>query len=406
MNIGFVSTRFSGTDGVSLESQKWADALERLGHKCFWFSGLSDRLPKCSMVVPEAFFEHPTIRMINNAVWNVDAIPTSIVESIEEISKYLEANINDFCRRFEIDLLISQNALTIPMNLPLGLALTNHIESSGIPTVAHHHDFYWERRRFTGNGVLPYLEKAFPPSLDSITHVVINSEAGRQLDDRLKLSSILVPNVMDFETTPEISFASSVIKSELGFANEDILFLQPTRVVPRKGIEHSIELVARLEDPHIKLVISHESGDEGHDYRDSLIALAKARQVDLRLIGDPVESSRKPPFTLEELYRVADFITYPSLYEGFGNALLETVFFRKLALVNRYPVFIDDIEHLGLNFVTMDGEVTNETVKQVRQLLADPARISAAVDHNFEVAKRHFAFNRITDPLSLLLSSV
>ena len=127
MNIGFVSTRFSGTDGVSLESQKWADALERLGHKCFWFSGLSDRLPKCSMVVPEAFFEHPTIRMINNAVWNVDAIPTSIVESIEEISKYLEANINDFCRRFEIDLLISQNALTIPMNLPLGLLSLIHI---------------------------------------------------------------------------------------------------------------------------------------------------------------------------------------------------------------------------------------------------------------------------------------
>ncbi len=406
MNIGFVSTRFSGTDGVSLEAQKWADALERLGHECFWFSGLSDRPPESSMVVPEAFFEHPGIQAINDAVWNVDTIPTSIADSIAENSKHLKTNLDDFCRRFEIDLLIPQNALTIPMNLPLGLALTDHIESSGIPTVAHHHDFYWERKRFTGNGVLPYLEKAFPPASDSITHVVINSEAGRQLDDRLKLDSILVPNVMDFETTPEGTLASSAIKSELGFAKEDILFLQPTRVVPRKGIEHSIELVARLEDPHIKLIISHESGDEGHDYLDSLIALAKSRQVDLRLIGDLVGSSNQTPFTLDELYQVADFVTYPSLYEGFGNALLETVYFRKLALVNRYSVFIDDIEPLGFDFVTMNGEVTNETVEQVRQLLADPARISAAIDHNFEVARRHFGFNRITDSLSPILLSI
>jgi len=28
-NIGFISTRIAGTDGVSLEIQKWADVLER-----------------------------------------------------------------------------------------------------------------------------------------------------------------------------------------------------------------------------------------------------------------------------------------------------------------------------------------------------------------------------------------
>ena len=30
--IGFISTRFAGTDGVSLETQKWATIFERLGH--------------------------------------------------------------------------------------------------------------------------------------------------------------------------------------------------------------------------------------------------------------------------------------------------------------------------------------------------------------------------------------
>jgi hypothetical protein len=38
-NIGFVSTRFAGNDGVSLEAAKWAEVLEASGHRCYWFAG-------------------------------------------------------------------------------------------------------------------------------------------------------------------------------------------------------------------------------------------------------------------------------------------------------------------------------------------------------------------------------
>ena len=62
LNIGFVSFRFEGTDGVSLETDKWALILEEMGHRCFYFSGLSDRPENSSMVVPEAYFRHPEIR--------------------------------------------------------------------------------------------------------------------------------------------------------------------------------------------------------------------------------------------------------------------------------------------------------------------------------------------------------
>ena len=43
-NIGFVSTRFAGTDGVSLESSKWAKVFEDNGFSCFWFAGEEDRM--------------------------------------------------------------------------------------------------------------------------------------------------------------------------------------------------------------------------------------------------------------------------------------------------------------------------------------------------------------------------
>ncbi|MEA1948403.1 MAG: hypothetical protein U9N83_13995 [Thermodesulfobacteriota bacterium] len=50
-NIGFISTRFAGTDGVSLEACKWAQVLEKNGSRCFWFAGELDRDPGKSFLV-------------------------------------------------------------------------------------------------------------------------------------------------------------------------------------------------------------------------------------------------------------------------------------------------------------------------------------------------------------------
>jgi hypothetical protein len=42
-NIGFVSTRFAGSDAVSLESSKRAEVFEDNGFSCFWFAGEVER---------------------------------------------------------------------------------------------------------------------------------------------------------------------------------------------------------------------------------------------------------------------------------------------------------------------------------------------------------------------------
>ena len=49
----------------------------------------------------------------------------------------------------------------------------------------------------------------------------------------------------------------------------------PTRIVPRKGIEHTIKLVGLLKDPRFKVVISHDAGDEGFEYQHILQEMAQ-----------------------------------------------------------------------------------------------------------------------------------
>ena len=57
-NIGFISTRFAGTDGVTLESGKWAEVLEASGHKCFWLAGELNKDSEKGILVEEAHFRH------------------------------------------------------------------------------------------------------------------------------------------------------------------------------------------------------------------------------------------------------------------------------------------------------------------------------------------------------------
>ena len=359
-NIGFVSTRFAGTDGVTLESAKWAKVLWDHEHRSFWFAGMLDRDPAASMLVPQAWFGEENIAYINRHAYGTYTRTPEITRLIRSMAEHLKHKLYEFVRLFEIEILILENAVTIPMNIPLGVALTNFIAETGFPTIAHHHDFYWERDRFSVNSVGDFLSMAFPPDLPSIQHVTINSFAQEDLSHRCGVSSILVPNVLEFEKPPpEPDDYAKSLRAEVGLKEDDIVFLQPTRVVPRKGIEHSISLVANLKNPKCKLVISHESGDEGFEYCEALIEMAENQNVDLRFIEDRVKERRSVDeygrriYTLGDAYSVADFITYPSLYEGFGNALLEAFYYRKPVLVNRYSIFIADIEPRGFQVVSM-----------------------------------------------------
>tara|TARA_Y100000589_G_scaffold195334_1_gene184656 strand:- start:5294 stop:6550 length:1257 start_codon:yes stop_codon:yes gene_type:complete len=412
-NIGFVSTRFAGQDGVSLESAKWAEVLWEDRHVSYWYSGQSDRDPDISHVVPEAYFGFPENKWINERIWGKDQRDRFVTERIRNLADYLKSTLYQFADKFDLDILIPQNCLAIPMHLPLGIALTEFLSETRMPAIAHHHDFFWERTRFSVNSVPDYLDMSFPPKLSNMRDVVINNEAQEQLALRKGISSLVIPNVFDFANPPDPAdeYASDVRK-EIGLKEDDFFILQPTRVVPRKGIEQAIKLVSLLKDPRCKLVISHEAGDEGYEYLGMLEQLAKEEGVDMRVVADRVgevrhrDSEGRKIYTLWDLYLHADFVTYPSLYEGFGNALLEAIYFRKPVLINRYSIFVRDIEPKGFRLLTMDGFVTPGMAERVRQILHDEDLREEIVSHNYEVARQFYSYSVVRSTLRAFIASL
>ena len=411
MRIGFISTRFHGTDGVSLEASKWANVLEKdLGHECFWFAGKLDTPEEKSMLCGKAFFGEEDVISLHKKLFEPNAcISDEVRASVVEMESYLKSSLENFLSKFSLDLVVPQNVLAIPMHVPMGLAVTNLIDN-GIPTIAHHHDFYWERERFLTGCAKEYLDKAFPPPLrNKFEHVVINSAANRSLKKRLDIESTIIPNVFDFENPPPTSDGyGDDFKEEFGIDQNDIMILQPTRVVPRKGIELSIELCSKIQariDKNICLVVSHLYGDEGIEYYNNLVKLADRASVNVVWAGDRVGETRgfdksgRKIYKLWDIYPIADFVTYPSLYEGFGNALLETFYFSKPALVNRYQVYKDDIEPHGFKVLSIDGRITEEVVNETIELFSNDEMANEWTKHNYKLCVENFSYNVLRSSL-------
>lgn len=408
--IGFVSTRLAGTDGVSLEAAKWVKILTELGHECYFFAGECDWPEDHIYCVPEAHFEHPKIQTLQNDLFDDYTRSSKTSGEVHALRFVLKEHLRKFIEKFGIELLIIENALSIPMNVPLGVAITELLAETTLPAIGHHHDFSWERERFIVHAASDYLRAAFPPILPNLRHVVINSAAGQELARRTGASSILIPNVMDFNNPPGVPDGySDDLKSQLWIDPNEFLILQPTRIVPRKRIELAIELVRRLDLP-ATLVITHRAGDEGLSYKQYLQEYAKIMDVRVLFAAERFSYRRdrttdgRKIYSLADAYQKADLVTYPSTTEGFGNAFLETIYYRQPIVMGMYAIYRIDIRPKGFRVIGIGNVLEEENIVQARSVLTKPELKNEIIQHNYELCRRYYSFDNLKSRLITLLN--
>lgn len=121
----------------------------------------------------------------------------------------------------------------------------------------------------------------------------------------------------------------------------DVVLLQPARLVARKNIELSVNVLAALRKQGIDAVVVVTAALDPHQqtsvaYLGRLQRLARRLGVHRSLLfaGQPQALSEDD---VRSLYSVADGLFFPSLNEGFGLPLLE-------ALAHRLPIFCADLK--------------------------------------------------------------
>jgi mannosylglucosylglycerate synthase len=402
MNIGFLATRLAGVDGVSLEVAKLAHLLREMGHTIFYCAGELDpddgnRPP--GRLVPGMHFTDPVAKRLHDEAFNTSRPSVPLFRELYDSADALRAELEKFVEAFDIDLIIPQNTNAIPMNLSLGIAIADLARRTRIKTLCHHHDFYWERTRFINNGIQSILDDAFPPKLEPVRHLTISTVQQQRLYSWRGIQSLYLPNIFDFDNPPPPpdDYAMS-FRETMGLSPDDVIVLQPTRLIRRKVVEKAIELVRKLDDPNVVFIATGYTSDEPGEYGTWLREEADRAGIRYKFIAEHVGAQRGERdghrvYTLWDIYPHAHLITYPSDYEGFGNALVETMYFRKPFVVHTYPVYLADIKACGVQAVEYNYDITPEVLAQTRRLMDDAALRERITENNYRVASQHYSYS-------------
>jgi len=422
MRIGIIIGRIGGVDGVALETEKWINVLKAMGHQIYIISGQFQERQmdqETETLVPEmSFFSPESYWSQKKAFFHPETDPEELIEHLNLYSKVIYKKLLDWARINKIELLISENASALPSHLEMGLAVNKAVHKLGLPTITHDHDFAWERGdRYMSphEEINKFVETVFPLQAPNSIHAVINSNAQLTLKERFGRDSVNVPNVMDFNLPFGVANDKNKnLFEHLGYASSDIFLYQITRIVERKGIEVAIDLIHKLQDKKIKLIITGNYADDAgslyyNELVDQIHELKLSEQVRFayHLFHNKGLSNSKGEvrFSLSDGYARATACTYFSTYEGFGNAFVEAVLARRPIFVNNYkPVYMPDIGSKGFKTVMLeDNDLTGAAVKEMAEIIYNPELAKEITDYNYTLGEKYFSYKTLEEKLRELI---
>ncbi|MFC1625626.1 glycosyltransferase [Patescibacteria group bacterium] len=433
--ILIIHFRVGRTDGVSIEIASWKKILEGLGAEVKLCSG--------SVNSGADFVIDDLEQQLNVKIFDLDENSfggfktyneETFTKTLLEEQLVLEEGFSMVFESYKPDQLIVSNIFSVGENLPAAGALTKVLDKFQIPTLAVHHDFYWENQRYKKSSsylVSEQLKKYFPPKRRWIKHCCINTIAQDELWRRKGIRGDVLYDTQDF-TKP--SWKKNNLNHRLiekfKIDENDILVLQATRIVRRKNIEIAISFVDALtkklnslsrkitlydnrrfvpKKQQAALIIAGYAEERDKKYLEQLKKYATDKKVKVYFIGDSIKTQSKgngAKFSLWDIYPYADLITYPSEHEGFGNQFLEATFAKKPVVIFEYPVFVKDIKPKGFEVVSfgrkvsyksdsgmamIPQEVLQGAVEQSLEVLTNSRKHYKLVNNNFIIGRLNFS---------------
>jgi len=417
---------------------------------------------------------------------------------VEKLGTYIEEH--------DISLLYLINVCSNPGNVSLALATVLISEYLGIPVVNNNHDFYWEggnreveikkkglkrgpRDFFFHNAdvgeFFSVIQMIFPWQSRSWINVNINriqekhlieinghnpanvALIGTAVDTKMHQMSKrdIIKAFMQVSTifannkdTITVHAAARHTRSErslrpillgyktiqkVDFVNNNIVFLQPTRVISRKAIELNFKLVKLLfgydsfsekfvSNPQLKLSlivsgpIPHGQQDYYNELKEDFKKFLEGLPEGFRsrvLLGflfsefdkNEFRKRYKKPLDIEQLYDVASLILLPSETEGRGLPIIEAaacgtpIFCRQYEPREVYDAVIGRHldESLRLNVLEFKGsEVPKRLAEKICDHVFYPQNRMVEVTHNRNVIQRRYSLESLQQNMSSIIGKL
>lgn len=441
--IAICHYRVGGTDGVALEIQKRKEILERYNCEVKLIAGPRSR--GVDHTIKELEWDNGFIPIIKENGFihfkRYDLNGRELKTKMNKVSQAIEDKLNYIQLSEKFDHLLIHNVFSFGGHIAAAKAFAKWIKKLKIPTLATHHDFYWERKEYQtprNEYLHHYMQKFMPPKSKYIRHIVINSLAKNELKKRRGIESEIMPDVFNFNEPAWVKdkFNQNFLR-EFDIKPNDLIILQATRVIPRKGIEIAIDFTKVLQEKiekirgkilyngkkingrsNVVLLIAGYAEDEKREYLFKLKSKAFDANVRAKFISDHVKAKRKyshgsKTYSLWDAYAYADLITFPSLWEGWGNQFIEGIFAQKPIVLYEYPVYKQDIKKEGYEVISL-GNGGDKSINEFNELCELPKEnIDKAVDKsirwlcnsntnekmakNFKIGKKYHGYKVLED---------
>jgi glycosyltransferase involved in cell wall biosynthesis len=328
-----ISYRLGGADGVAVEARKWEWALHELGFGVRRVAGEFDD----GLRPDDTWLPFLALAPADGATPDPGALAASLASA---------------------RLVVVENLCSLPINPEASIMTADVLASHVGPVMFHHHDLPWQRAGLTA-------PEGIPPHRPHSLHVTVNDYSRLQLEHR-GFEAVTIRNSFDLDP-PEGDRTAT--RAAFGFADDDVVLLQPARAIPRKNVPAAIAFateVAAIESRTVRLWITGPAED-GYDI------------VFARLLAEaeiPVTVGRAA--SASDAYAAADLVVYPSTWEGFGNPVIESIAHRRPIAVGNYPV-LDELRAFGVELLSIEDpagacrwlqdprvEVLDENVARVR----------------------------------------
>jgi len=341
-----LSFRLGGSDGVSVESAKWAWALGALGFEVLTVAG-SGPVDRCLPGLAIGALEPPTRAEVLDAL--VDA-----------------------------DLVVVENLCSLPLNPAAGAVVASAL--AGRAAVLHHHDLPWQRAELAGYPA--------PPDDRHWRHVTINELSRAQLLAR-GIGATTIYNRFDPApfggSADRQAEAGRAVRAAWHLDETTRLVLQPTRALPRKNVAGGIQVADELGAVYWLLGVAEDG------FGPELERLVGATGVPV-LRGWP--DGLGPDTDVASAYAACDVVVLPSTWEGFGNPAIESAVYRRPLVIGPYPVG-RELASFGFDWFDL------EEVPRLGRWLAEP--VAALLDRNARIAAERFALEDLPGALAGVL---
>ena len=434
--IAIVHYRVGRTDGVSLEIEKRKTILQNLGHEVRLISGPVQT--GADLIIDELEFDNEVISGIKEQSFTYfnrrEKNPAQLMIRIQEISDIIEDKFLAYHEEEQFSAVLLHNIFSHGRHIAAAAAFTRIAEKIEIPFISTNHDYYWEREEYldpASKEISHFLNEYVPPSLRNIQHVSINTPARIALLEKRNIDSIVFPDIFDFEQPPWVKDRFNAdFRKTFKIKENDLLVLQATRIVARKGIEIAVDFVTKLDSmkavligktlyngrvldhsSDIVLVLAGYAEKSASDYLSLLKTYIKGKGLKVRFIHKSIAHKRSDEendkiYSLWDAYAHADLVTYPSLFEGWGNQFIEAVFARRPVVLFEYPVFRADIRQEGYSYVSLgdkyhiddcglakiDSDKLKKSVNEVVSMLADASKTPLLLENNSTIGESYHGY--------------